>query len=72
MFSPLKSSNQILVYLTILNLSFCKLQESAMNQCRHIDLAEQERLIDLYYIIEMKFILERIIYKFEEERYTTL
>lgn len=71
--SSLTSTTQsLLVYLTVLNLLFCELQESAMKDCRQIDPVEQERLISLYYIIEMKFLIQKIIYHFEIERCTTL
>ena len=61
---------QALYLLTALNLLFTEIEESSMNTHRSYDPVEVDRLVDLYYIIEMQFVVEKLMYQFHEDRFS--
>lgn len=63
--------SQALYLFTALNLMFTEIEESSMNTRRHYDPVEVQRLVDLYYIIEMRFVIEKLMYQYHEARGTT-
>lgn len=63
--------HQALYILTALNLLFTEIEESAMNTRRHYNPVEVNRLVDLYYIIEMQFVIEKLMYQYHVARGTS-
>jgi len=73
LWSPILAESKLYViaHIFIINLFISEIQETAMRSYRGINRSEHECIIDLYYIIEMKFIMEKIIFQFEQEHFVS-